>query len=92
MKDLSNSANQAANSMKNAARKANQDANGGSDVLGMKLGKGGGFGGMAGRLVGAGAVYSAYSNTKRLFETTDPEGKSAFSKISNGLDWLISPF
>lgn len=90
LKDLSNSATQAANSMRRAARTANQATNGGG--LGMKLGKGGGFGGMAGRMASAAAVFSAYSNTKRLFETTDPEGKSAFSKISNALDWVISPF
>lgn len=94
LKDLSNSANQAANSMRRAARTANQAANGGGGFggLGMKLGKGGGFGGMAGRMASVAAVYSAYSNTKRLFETTDPEGKSAFSKISSALDWVISPF
>lgn len=92
LKDLSNSANQAANSMRRAARTANQAANGGGfGGLGMKLGKGGGFGGMAGRMASVAAVYSAYSNTKRLFETTDPEGKSAFSKISSALDWVISP-
>lgn len=92
IKELTTTTNQASNSMRNAGQNANGGFGGFDSLLGRKIAPGGGFGPIAGRLVGIGAVYSAYSNTKKLFDTTDPEGKSAFSKFSNTIDWITSPF
>lgn len=65
----------ASNSIKKAALAANASGNssGITGLLGKKIGSGGGgFGELFGRMVGAGAVMSAYSGTRQIFDITDP--------------------
>lgn len=75
LKELSNATTSASNSIQKASLAANAGgkASGITGLLGMKIGSGGGgFGELFGRMVGAGAVMSAYSGTKQIFDITDP--------------------
>lgn len=63
-----------------------------SGLMGMKIGNGGGFSPMLGRMVGAGAIMSATSNTRQLFDIIDPERKTWAGKISNVFEWITGPF
>ena len=75
LKALSNATTSASNSIQKASLAANAGgkASGITGLLGKKIGSGGGgFGEMFGRMVGAGAVMSAYSGTRQIFDITDP--------------------
>lgn len=77
LKELSNATTSASNSIQKASLAANAGgggkASGITGLLGMKIGSGGGgFGELFGRMVGAGAVMSAYSGTRQIFDITDP--------------------
>ena len=75
LKALSGATISATNSIRKAALAANAGgkASGITGLLGMKIGSGGGgFGELFGRMVGAGAVMSAYSGTRQIFDITDP--------------------
>ena len=91
LKELSNSTNKASNEIKNSFNSQSNGKFGASGLLGMKIGSGGGFGELFGRMVGAGAVMSAYSGTRKIFDITDPQKKTTTGKIFNWLEWL-SPF
>ena len=70
----------------------NSPSNKASGLFGIKIGNGGGFGTMFGRMLGAGAVMSATSNTRQLFDIIDPERKTWAGKISNVFEWVTGPF
>ena len=76
LKVLSNATTSASNSIQKASLIASAGqgkASGITGLLGMKIGSGGGgFGELFGRMVGAGAVMSAYSGTRQIFDITDP--------------------
>ena len=75
MKELTNSTNKASNEIKNSFNSPSNGKSGASGItglLGKKIGSGGGFGEMFGRIAGAGAVMSAYSGTRQIFDITDP--------------------
>ena len=92
LKELSNSTNKASIEIKNSFNSPSNGKFGASGLLGMKIGSGGGFGEMFGRMLGAGAVMSATSNTRHLFDTIDPERKTWAGKISNVFEWITGPF
>ena len=92
MKELAISTNKAANEIKGSFNSPSIGKFGASGPLGMKIGNGGGFGTMLGRIAGAGAVMSATSNTRQLFDTIDPERKTWAGKISNVFEWITGPF
>ena len=94
LKALSGATIYASNSIRKASLAANAggaNASGITGLLGKKIGSGGGFGELFGRMVGAGAVMSAYSGTRQIFDITDPQRKTTTGKIFNWLEWL-SPF
>ena len=76
LKVLTSGRTSASNSIQKASLIASAGqgkASGITGLLGMKIGSGGGgFGTMFGRMVGFEAVMSAYSNTRKLFDITDP--------------------
>ena len=75
LKVLSNATTSASNSIQKASLVASAGqgkASGITGLLGKKIGSGGGFGEMFGRMVGAGAVMSSYSGTRQIFDITDP--------------------
>ena len=75
LKVLSNATISASNSIQKASLVASAGqgkASGITGLLGKKIGSGGGFGELFGRMVGAGAVMSAYSGTRQIFDITDP--------------------
>ena len=75
LKVLSNATISASNSIQKASLVASAGqgkASGITGLLGKKIGSGGGFGELFGRMVGAGAVMSAYSVTHQIFDITDP--------------------
>ena len=74
LKALSNATIAASNSIQKASLAANAGAkaSGITGLLGKKIGSGGGFGELFGRMVGAGAVMSSYSGTRQIFDITDP--------------------
>ena len=94
LKELANSTNKASKEIKNSFNSPSigkSGAYGITGLLGMKIGSGGGFGTMFGRIVGFEAVMSAYSNTRKLFDITDPQRKTTTGKIFDLMEWL-SPF
>ena len=92
MNELKDSTNKAAREIKSSFNSPSNGKFGASGLLGMKIGNGGGFGTMFGRMLGAGAVMSATSNTRQLFDTIDPERKTLAGKISNVFEWITGPF
>ena len=92
MNELKDSTNKAANEIKSSFNSPSNGKFGASGLLGMKIGNGGGFGTMFGRMLGAGAVMSATSNTRQLFDVIDPERKTWVGKISNVFEWITGPF
>ena len=72
LNELKDSTNKAANEIKSSFNSPSIGKSGASGLLGMKIGNGGGFGELFGRMVGAGAVMSAYSGTRQIFDITDP--------------------
>ena len=88
LNSLANSTREASKSIKNSAKSSSLF---GGSLLGTRIGRGGGFGTMFGRIAGAGAVMSAYSGTRQIFDITDPQRKTTTGKIFNWLEW-ITPF
>ena len=74
LKVLTSATTSASNSIQKASLIASsgQGKAGITGLLGKKIGSGGGFGELFGRMVGAGAVMSAYSGTRQIFDITDP--------------------
>lgn len=70
LNELKDATREASKSIKNSANK--ESSLSGGSLLGMKFGNGGGFGEMFGRIAGAGAIMSAYSGTRQIFDITDP--------------------
>ena len=94
LNELSNSTNKASNEIKNSFNSLSIGKSGASGItglLGKKIGNGGGFGELFGRMVGVGAVMSAYSGTRQIFDITDPQRKTTTGKIFDWLEW-INPF
>ena len=94
LNELKDSTNKASKEIKNSFNLQSIGKSGSSGItglLGMKIGRGGGFGELFGRMAGAGAVMSAYSKTRNLFDITDPQRKTTTGKIFDYMEWL-SPF
>ena len=91
LRELSNSTNKASKEINSSFNSPSNGKFGASGLLGKKIGSGGGFGEMFGRMVGAGAVMSAYSGTRQIFDVTDPQRKTTAGKIFGWLEW-INPF
>lgn len=72
LNELKDSTNKASIEIKKSFNSPSIGKSGASGLLGMKIGSGGGFGEMFGRIAGAGAVMSAYSGTRQIFDITDP--------------------
>lgn len=72
LKVLSSATISASDSIRKASLAANNGGSGITGLLGRKIGSGGGFGELFGRMAGAGAVMSAYSGTRQIFDITDP--------------------
>lgn len=92
LNELKDSTNKAAKEIKSSFNSPSNGKSGASGLLGMKIGNGGGFGTMFGRMLGAGAVMSATSNTRQLFDIIDPDRKTWAGKISNVFEWITGPF
>ena len=94
LNELKDSTNKVSKEIKNSFNSQSIGKSGASGItglLGKKIGSGGGFGEMFGRMVGAGAVMSAYSGTRQIFDITDPQRKTTTGKIFSWLEWL-APF
>lgn len=91
LKDSTNKASKEINKQFNSLSIGKSGAHGITGMLGMKIGNSGGFGTMFGRIVGVEAVMSAYSNTRKLFDITDPQRKTTTGKMFDYMEWL-SPF
>ena len=95
LKVLTSATTSASNSIQKASLIASAGqgkASGITGLLGKKIGSGGGFGELFGRMVGAGAVMSAYSGTRQIFDITDPQRKTTAGKIFNVFEWITGPF